>query len=202
MLVKTSRHNREASIYWRNSFLLALLMGIFLASPHAMHALGRQETTMIWLEPYRVPVAVWDGPWMADHVTFQDGEVLKWIWGIEGFDEYEWGMAYVLRVRIIEETERIPDRPQRRFKLVKVLSRFKPNPGESFTLPLADERFRFLEGSVAEGWSLMDEAPVDLAGEIDPFWLEGALSSGRPLAGLFRSAPEGHLELLSVEGSD
>jgi hypothetical protein len=101
-------------------------MGIFLASPHAMHALGRQETAMIWLEPYRVPVAAWDGPWMADRITFQDGEAINWIWGIEGFDEYEWGMAYVLRVRIIEEKEVIPDRPQRRFELGKVLSRFVP----------------------------------------------------------------------------
>lgn len=157
---------------------------------------------MIWLAPYREPVAAWDGPWMADHVTFQDGEVLKWIWGIEGFDEYEWGMAYVLRVHIIEDKEVIPDRPQRRFELVKVLSRFVPKPGESFTLSLADERFRYLKGSAAQGWSLMGEAPVDLAAEVDPVWLEEVLDSGRPLAGLFRSAPEGHLELLSVEGAD
>lgn len=64
-----------------------------LLLPSALSALGRQETTMIWLEPYRVPVAAWDGPWMADRITFQDGKAINWIWGIEGFDEYEWGMS-------------------------------------------------------------------------------------------------------------
>lgn len=77
-----------------------------------------------------------------------------------------------------------------------------PKPGESFTLSLADERFRFLKGSAAQGWSLMGEAPVDLAAEVDPVWLEGVLDSGRLLVGLFRSAEGGRIKLLSVEGAD
>ena len=182
------------------SFGAVLIVCLFLIISSPLMGLGRQETTLIWLEPYRVPVSTWQGVFMADRITFQDGERVDWIWGIEGFDDYQWGKSYVLRVRIIEEKERIPDLPQRRFSLVKVMSVFSPNPDSNFDLPLKDDRYPFLEGSSAGGWSLQGEAPVDLLYSVDSAWLEAALCIYRGLTGHFRNAPNGRVQLLSVEG--
>lgn len=185
--------------------LIASLMLVLLPAG-LVFASGGAETTQVWLEPYRVPKSAWGGPYMAYRLTFQDGESLDWIWGIDGFDDFVWGTRYVLRVRVESIANPPPDTPATRYRLVKVLSSWPAGEDETFSLPLKTWQDVFVEpsetaskaGSVPTAepaqaemslrWSLLGEAEIHFPDEQAVEEFQAALSESSELTGLFRFA--------------
>ncbi len=135
---------------------------------------GCGNTVNITIKDYRMPILSWEGPAEAYVMVMPDGRETNWIWGIEGFDGYEWGTVYKLKVK--KESIKSPpaDAPSKKYKLLKIISAEKTDPDKIFTLPLKQERIPFILLNADGSLTLLDDAVIILDKKISEKGLSAA----------------------------
>ncbi len=172
--------------------ILALLTGVVLFSC--------SNTMEVTIEPYRIPVATWEGPWMAHRILDDQGKVMDWIWGIEGFSEYTWGTRYRVLLKRVSIFNPPKDSPSHKLELVKILSSKSVSPQDVFSLPLKGRLGSYIypEGN-SRSLTLGGEISVALSDSLILAELQEKLLSCESLRGNF-SFEDSRLLLQSLTG--
>lgn len=152
----------------------------------------------IEIDHYREPVTLWDGPWMSYRIKGSNDEILNWIWGINGFQEYQWGYVYEIRVKRKIILDPPLDAPSSEYSFIKVISKEKAYTEARFTLMLKEGRDIYYSRENGRH-RLLNEIDFFISESVIKENLEACIPISRSIKGTFSHLNEKALLLHEIE---
>lgn len=152
----------------------------------------------IEIDHYREPVSLWDGPWMSYRIRASNDEVLNWVWGIKGFQDYRWGNKYKIKVKKKIILNPPLDAPSSEYSFIKVISKEKAGSETRFVLSLKEGRDVYF--TKEEGrFRLLDEIDFTFHKPVVQENLEAFIPFSRSIKGNFSHLNDTSLLLHNIE---
>ncbi|MEZ4883616.1 MAG: DUF4377 domain-containing protein [Chitinophagales bacterium] len=164
----------------------------------------KANTTTLWISHYQVP-CVGEGDVSLCYLAQEGPSIVEDNWEyfydvIQGFDDYELGNVYQLKVNKTERKSPIPeDAGGFEYSLVEITAKEKADANTTFTLPLRMEPSALpfiMKKPEGDDYYLLDYTKVNLADKTLKTDLEKAIKGNSTFAGIFEHTSDPNTILL------